>query len=284
MNRNCGLLFLALCSIGICGVARAEDAGITVAATGEATVKPNRLEIEIKSGASAELTGDAVVKYRDGLRRAKEAFEKLKIDNLQVEDRGMNVANTAAGGNNGVINLGGGAPPAAKPEVNISKSLRLVVTGVDKLSEEQLINLVAKLLDTAKDAGVAAGGDSNSSLLMRMNGMAGPTTMVRFIADDPAPARKKAAQEAFKQGREKAQQMAEMAGATLGPVISMEETSGGAGEKGMSLQERMIEMIYGGGGSAAPDDPRLTSNLLVDMPVRVSLRIRFGLQPGGANK
>ncbi len=284
MNRHRGLVFLVLCSIVIGGVARAEDAGITVAATGESTVKPNRLEIEIKSGASAELTGDAVVKYRDGLRRAKEAFDKLKIDNLQVEDRGMNVANTAAGGNNGVINLGGGAPPAAKPEVNISKSLRLVVTGVDKLSEEQLINLVAKLLDTAKDAGVAAGGgDSNSSLVMRMNGMAGPTTMVKFIADDPAPARKKAAQEAFKQGREKAQQMAEMAGATLGPVVSLEETGGG-GEKGTSLQERMIEMIYGGGGNSGPDDTRLTSNLLVDMPVRVNLRIRFGLQPGGANK
>ena len=172
---------------------------------------------------------------------------------------------------------------AAKPEVNISKSLRLVVTGVDKLSEEQLINLVAKLLDTAKDAGVAAGGDSNSSLVMRLNGVAGPTTMVKFVADDPAPARKKAAQEAFKQGREKAQQMAEMAGATLGPVISMEETLGG-GEKGASIQERMIEMIYGGGGSSGPDDTRMTSNLLVDMPLRVNLRIRFGLQPGGANK
>ena len=91
-----------MCLIGIASIANADEGGITVTATGEATVKPNRLEIEIKSGASAELTGDAVVKYRDNLRRAKEAFEKLKIENLQVEDRGMNVANTAAGGNNQV--------------------------------------------------------------------------------------------------------------------------------------------------------------------------------------
>jgi uncharacterized protein len=283
MTRSHGLLIVVVCLMGIATIARADESGITVAAVGEATVKPNRLEIELKSGASAELTGDAVVKYRDGLRRAKEAFDKLKIENLQVEDRGMNVANTAAGGNNGVINLGGGAPAAAKPEVNISKSLRLVVTGVDKLSEEQLINLVAKLLDTAKDAGVTTGGDSNNSLLMRMNGMAGPTTMVKFIADDAAAARKKATQNAFKQAQEKAQQMAEMAGSKLGPVISMEEAAGGA-EKGMSLQERMVEMIYGGSSNTAPDDPRLTSNLLVDMPVRVNLRVRFALQSGGAAK
>ena len=52
----------------------------------------------------------------------------------------------------------------------------------------------------------------------------------------------------------------------------------------MSLQERMVEMIYGNGANTAPEDPRLTSNLLVDMPVRVNLRIRFALQSGGANK
>jgi uncharacterized protein len=278
-----GLFALTVCLMGIAIVARADESGITVTATGEATVKPNRLEIEIKSGASAELTGDAVVKYRDNLRRAKEAFDKLKIENLQVEDRGMNVANTAAGGNNAVLNIGGAAPAAAKPEVNISKSLRLAVNGVDKLSEEQLINLVAKLLDTAKDAGVTPGGDTNSSLMMRMNGMAGPTTMVKFIADDAAAARKKATENAFKQAHEKAQQMAEMAGTKLGPVVSMEETGAG-GDKGMSLQERMIEMIYGNGANTAPEDPRLTSNLLVDMPVRVNLRVRFALQSGGANK
>ena len=88
--------------------------------------------------------------------------------------------------------------------------------------------MVAKLLDTAKDAGVTPGGDTNSSLMMRMNGMAGPTTMVKFIADDAVAARKKATENAFKQAHEKAQQMAEMAGTKLGPVLSMEETGAGA--------------------------------------------------------
>jgi uncharacterized protein YggE len=283
MKLSRGLILLTVCSIGISSVAKAEDPGITVTATGEATVKPNRMEIEVKASASAELTGDAVVKYRDGLRRAKEAFEKLKIENLQVEDRGMNVANGAVGAtNNNFVALNGGAPAAAKPEVNISKSLRLAVTGVDKLSEEQLIALVAKLLDTAKDAGVSPGGNSTNSLLMRMNGMAGPTTMVTFIADDTTAARKKATADAFHQAHEKAQKLAELAGVTLGPVISMEDI-GASAEKGMSMQERMVQMIYGGGDTAS-DDSRLTSSLLIEMPVRVGLRVRFALQSGGAAK
>ncbi len=69
-----------------------------------------------------------------------------------------------------------------------------------------------------------------------------------------------------------------MAGSQLGPVISMEETIGGSGKQ-ESLQERMIEMIYGGGQSNGPEDSRLTSSLLIDMPVRVNLRVRFALEP-----
>jgi uncharacterized protein len=261
------------------GISRADDTGISVSATGESTVKPNRLEIEIKAAASAELTGDAVVKYRDALKRAKDAFEKLKIDKLELEDRGMNVANSAAGGNQQFVNVvGGNQQAAAKPEVNISKSLRLSVAGIDKLSEEDLVSLVAKLLDTAKDAGVSVGNESNNSLLSRINGMSTPVAMVTFVADDPSTARQAASEKAFAQAKQKAQRLAELAGAQLGPVLSMEETSGSSGRQ-ESIQERMIEMIYGSGGGSAPADPRLTSPLLVDLPVQVNLRVRFGLEP-----
>ncbi|HZZ28825.1 MAG TPA: SIMPL domain-containing protein [Pirellulales bacterium] len=278
MKPHFCILLAGLLLFGLCKVAAADDPGISVSAVGESSIKPNRLEIEIKAAASAELTGDAVVKYRDALRRAKEAFEKLKIEKLELVDRGMNVANNAAGGNNNMINLGGGNPQAtAKPEVNISKSLRLSVSGIDKLSEEDLVSLVAKLLDTAKDAGVSVGDTTSNSLLSRINGMSTPVAMVTFVADDPAGARQTASEKAFAQAKQKAQKLAEMAGAQLGPVISMEEGMEGS-NKTESLQSRMIEMIYGGGGGA-PDDPRLTSTLLVDMPVRVNLRVRFALEP-----
>src|SRR5262249_40794909 len=138
----------------------AEEPGITVSSVGEAKIKPNRLEIEIKAGAAAELTGDAVAKYRDALKRTRESFDKLKIDKLEFVERGTNVAKSAPAANQNNFNMPGNQQAAVKPEVNISKSLRLSVTGIDKLSEEELVTLVAKLLDAAKDAGVSVGGDS----------------------------------------------------------------------------------------------------------------------------
>src|SRR5262249_20221227 len=146
---------------------------------------------------------------------------------------------------------------AGKPEVSITKSLRLSVSGIDKLTEEELVGLVAKLLDAAKDAGVAVGSEGNSSLIARMNGMSVPSQMVTFVADDPSAARKQASEDAFRQAKEKAQRLAAMAGAQLGSVLSMEETPATSGRE-ESMQERLIETIYGG-GQKAPDDPRLTS-------------------------
>ncbi|HEY2759386.1 MAG TPA: SIMPL domain-containing protein, partial [Pirellulales bacterium] len=253
-----------------------DEAGVTVWASGEATIRPNRLEIDIKAAASAELTGDAVVKYRDALKRAKDAFDKLKIEKLEIVDRGMNVANSSAGGNANNFVQPNMNQQAAKPEVNISKTLRLEVTGIDKMSEEDLAGLVAKLLDTAKDAGVVAGPDTNGALMMRM-GVSTPSTVVTYVADDPAAARKKASEDAFRQAKERAQRLADLAGARLGPVLSMEETGVTAGHE-QSMQEKVIQMVYGGGNSA-PDDSRLTSSTLMDMPVRVGLKVRFALEP-----
>ena len=277
-------LSVVLVAVGFFGVtadravaaAGADEAGVTVAATGETTVRPNRLEIEIKAAASAELTGDAVVKYRDALKRAKDAFDKLKIDKLEMIDRGMNVANSSAGGNANNFAAMNGNQPAAKPEVSISKTLRLEVTGIDKMSEEELAQLVAKLLDTAKDAGVVAGPDSNSAMMMRM-GVSVPNTVVTYVADDAAAVRTKAGEDAFRQAKERAQRLADLAGARLGPVLSMEETSATSGHE-QSMQEKVIQMIYGGGGST-PDDPQLTSSTLMEMPVRVGLKVRFALEP-----
>jgi uncharacterized protein len=266
-------LSVALTSIALA----AEEPGITVSAIGEAKVKPNRLEIEIKASAAAELTGDAVVKYRDALRRTKESFDKLKIDKLELVDRGTNVASSSPGDNqNGPVMRPGMQQSAVKPEVNITKSLRLSVTGIDKLSEEELVGLVAKLLDAAKDAGVSVGSDSNSSLVARMNGMSMPSEMVTFVADDPSAARKQASEDAFRQAKEKAQRLAAMAGSGLGGVLSMEEATGPAGSE-ESLQAKMIELIYGNGQKGS-EEPRLVSSTLVEMPVRVNLKVRFALE------
>ena len=265
------------------GASLADEVGISVMGSGEASVKPNRLEIDLKANASAELTGDAVVKYRDSVRRAKEAFEKLKIERLSIDDRGLNVASSIGGDQNGYqIAIRNGQQPATKNEVGISKALRLSITGIDKLSEEEIVTLVAKLLDTAKDAGVATGSDSRSAMAARF-GVSMPNSMVTFVADDASAAMKKASEAAFQDAKQNATRLADLAGVKLGPVLWVEDTSNGA-SKDKSMQERLVSMVYGM-GTGDLEDSRLSAPTLVEIPVKVSVRVRFAIQsPSGGSK
>src|SRR5262245_39047096 len=121
-----------------------EPAGITVSATGEARIKPTRMEIEIKASAAAELTTDAVVKYREALKHAREAFEKLKVQNLSISDEGVNVAGNGGPTVSPYLNQAQENQTTVKPEVAISKSLRLKVSRIDKMSEEEVVALTAR--------------------------------------------------------------------------------------------------------------------------------------------
>jgi uncharacterized protein len=266
--------------------------GITVTGSGEATVKPNKLEIGIKAAVSAELTADAVVKYRDALKRTKDTIEKLKIDHLQVDDRGVNVSNVGPGvqqnGNfmiatpQGVVQ--GNNANAPKQEVAISKTLRVTIQGIDKLSEEDVIALVAKLLDVAKDAGLSVNG-ANMNGATGPDGQPLPDALVQFVADDLSAARKEATDKAFQQAKEQAQHIADLAGVRLGAAAAVEELSsaGGSGDESVTegdLQTAIYNLVSG----PASGTGQIKSSSLGEMPLRVNLRVRFTLEPKGDKK
>ncbi|HTQ40354.1 MAG TPA: SIMPL domain-containing protein [Pirellulales bacterium] len=276
-TAGCGGAFAAAQELG------SPTNGITVSASGETKVKPNKLEIEVKTSVSAELTGDAVVKYRDALKRAKQAIENLKLDNLQVLDEGVNIASNAPAPNGGyqmatpvgVITQGGSTGP--KPEIALSKSLRLTISGIDKLSEEEVIALVAKLLDAVKDAGLA-------TISLNTNGETGPdgqplaSPLVIFTAEDVSAAHQKATEQAFHHAQEKAQQIAQLSGGMLGPASAVEETAALSANNDDSAAMGMLAAIYSG-GTLTGNDVSVKSSMLAELPVRVSLRVRFSLQP-----
>jgi uncharacterized protein len=260
--------------------------GITVAATGEAMVKPNKLELEVNTSVSAELTADAVVKYRDALKRTKETIDKLKIENLELSEHGVSVASTMGGTTNvsyvmqgRVITAAQSGESSLKPEVSISKSLRLSVKGIDKLSEEQVIALVAKLLDGVKDAGLGARPETNNL----SEGQPNAGAVIMFIADDLAAARKKATEQAFSRAKEKAQRIAELAGGHLGAATAVDEVPAGSGEDAAN-ETVPTPMYVPGSNSTNGDGIRLASPTLADIPVRVGLQVRFKLQPAEAAK
>lgn len=253
-------------------VVRAEERAVTVSATGEVKARPTTVEIAILASGSAELSADALVKYRTSVRRTLDAFAKLKIENLKIDQEDLTVGGPNRH-NNGVEYVvqtsPESGPEAAHIPVSISRALRLRLSGVDTLKEDQLIDTIVRLVDVAKDSGNAIAGD-------------GSQAMVSFSVDKADALRDKASQAAFAQARERAAKYAALAGARLGDVLSVEEVDSGA--SGVSM---MWEGPYGGQSPAyfsSSDSGKIMSQSLGEIPVRVSLRVRFAMLPANADE
>ena len=204
---DCGGVLRPNTALPQSGVATGD--GITVTGTGQVMVKPNKLQIEVRAAAAAELSADALVKYREAVHRAKETFGKLKIDGLQVAEQGLNVANNgvtnqnvvyASPGNAFIANNGGNAP-GVKQEMVISKSMRLSVAAIDKLQEDQLVATVAKVLDGIRDAGLTTGVDPNNPNAQAEGQPA--NAVVMFVAEISGKLAKRPLQRHFKTPKKK---------------------------------------------------------------------------------
>jgi len=277
-------IVLALSFAGIAAAAESGDGeGITVTGQGEVLAKPTHVEISLNASGSAELTGDALTKYRDSVRRTTEAFAKLNLKQLKVEPLGVAIKGSGGAGGALAAQLAaarGQAAGGAKPQTDVSRSLRLTLSGIQGMPEDELMDTLGKVLDVAKDSGAAVGsGDDSTSAIMAMMGNGGgqPSSMVTFVVDNVDELREKAYQNAFKQARDRAQRLAKLAGGNVGAVLSVQESAEQPSGEKKGIQEQMLSAIYGIGGSNGGDERRLTSQTFADVPIRVTLRVRFRL-------
>lgn len=258
-------------------IARGEESiGIVVTGTGEELAKPDQAEVPLFASGAAELTSDALVQFQDSLRRTLEAYEKLGMSNMEVRQGGVKLKNNtgmdAAGMGMVVVGPGGGgAAPAA--QIQITRDLRVVVTGIDKLEEVEVLEVLGRIMDTAKDSG--AGIETGDNSMARVFGRSGGSTAVaKFVVSDSEGARQKAYDKAFSNAQARAKKLAQLAGRKLGKVLSVEEVAPPPKEA-QSAEERVLTMVYGGSAPVADDDTRLTADAFEEIPVRVTLRIRF---------
>lgn len=242
------------------GIPAANIEGFTVTGKGFILAKPNRLEIDLEVSAASELTADAIVKYRDNKRRLQEAFTALKLENVAVEERGLMVDQKGAQMNPYYFD----GQPNRKSKVEVQLTRKLIVKGSDirKLEEETVLQLVAKLLDVAQDAGGKVGGGQNDyeayyyGRYNRSN-----NGLVRFILDDYDKLEEQAYEQAIADAEARARRLAKLSKVKLGPVTAIREVlSPGDRETGQD--------------DLAPRK-RLESARFQEIPVRVELQVRF---------
>ncbi len=195
--------------------------GFTVAGKANLSAKPNLVEIDLEVSASSELTADAIVKYRDARKRLTDAFTALKLENIAVEERGLLV--DQKGQMQNPYYFGGMQNNRTKTEVQLSRKLIVKASNLRKLDEEAVMQLIAKLLDVAQDAGAKVGGQNefNPYYYYRFQQQGG--SLVRFVLDDYDKIQEEAYEKAIADARARAERLARLSRVELGPIMAVRE-------------------------------------------------------------
>jgi uncharacterized protein YggE len=253
--------------------------GITVYGSGELRAKPNFVEISLKAAARAELTDDAIVKFKDSKQRTLDAFTALKMKNLTVHETGL----TLAPGNIQQImqQMWNGMPQqnAKKPEIEISSALHLQLSEVANVPSEELLKTIGKLLDTASDSGAEYGPSQAEMQMAYRYGRNVSGVIVKFILRDLEAIREKVYEKAVEDARTRAERLAKLHGLKLGPAIAVQEVQVSGDETGA---QQVVQPWDVATNSDTPVEPQIVSNSFNEIPFRVKLMVRFSTEPQGS--
>lgn len=209
----CGRAALLLAVAVAVGPAVGDDAGVTVTAAGEVEAPPDRVRLAVVISGEAEMAGDAVTKYETQRTRFTEAAEALAIEGLTLTGRPPSVsqqASVAANPNQRVV-VNGVVQAATGSAGGFTVSEQM---DVELPAGENLIASVSRLYDLGRDLGVTFASPASAS-------SKGGGTLLQARYDDPAAAEGEASAAAMDQARAKAAKLAELAGRTLGEVLSV---------------------------------------------------------------
>jgi uncharacterized protein YggE len=135
------------------------------------------------------------------------------------------------------------------------------------------MNTILKVVDTARDSGlvIGAGNPQNYYQMQMMMQTGQGSGLATFKIPDPSALRAEAYKKAMDDARAKAQRLAELAGAKLGRIVSVQE--------GSAPPQQMAQMIYYGiMQQQSPADPELSSGVFGEIPLNVTLTVQFALE------
>jgi uncharacterized protein YggE len=254
--------------------------GVSVTASGEVRAKPNAVEIDVTVAEGDARAGDALGKYAEAKKRLLEACGNLKLATLAVEERAIEV--TAEPGQPagvfgpvavpvpafGPVIAPAFAAPANVPEIRVARTIRLTLRGIRDKPEAEVLETIGTILDAVRDAGGTVGPSGPYTPYV---GDSSFKSVCRFVLEDAAELRKKAAEAALAQARTDA---GALAGGRVGPLVAV--SAGGA--TGPAVQRVVPNDTFARSGDEGDDSPqRLTSPRFTEIPVRVGIQATFRL-------
>jgi hypothetical protein len=198
------------------------------------------------------------------------------MNNVAVEERALAVEQKGQVFNPYMMDT----PPVRRGKVDVQLTRKLVVTcsNIRDMDEEALLQLVARLLDVAQDAGAKVGSQGESNPYSWRFGGSNNSGLVRFILDDFDPLLEKAYQEAVADARTKAGRLAKLSGVELGTIAGIRELT----IPGEKPQQPPSISFYGSNAPAEDEEVpgrRLETGKFQPIPIKVELQVRFNTLP-----
>ena len=237
----------------------AEDAGITVTGTGTVKGRPTVVQIDGTVSGEAELAADANVKFRDSKKKAVAAVDNLKNPDLTLEFEGSGI-HEATDPQQQMRMQQGQATDAGKPKVSVSEHIKLTLKNVDQIPPDKVLETVLKLLDSSRDAGLQIGSSATLTMWQMQQGQQSNDSLVTFKIPDTTQMQAEAYKLAVTDARARAEQLAKLAGCTLGAVTSVQDDS--------------TPTVN---GTEIPVTKEATSGAMADIPVTAKIVVHFQL-------
>lgn len=255
------------------------EPSVSVSGSDEVSVMPTAVEILLTTSGTAELTGDAVTKFRASVKQVVDACQSLGIKELKVEPQGFLLGTQAEGGN--AFQAMAAQKANAKSQMYLGSKVKVVLSDIKGMPEEALIDTISKILDTAKDAGAAFETNAGANMVSAMFNSGGVNPAVTFVVEDAESARQEARRLAFQKAKAAATELATLAGKKLDGVISVTQGAEVApASSPAELQMQVVSAIYGGGNRDQKGNSknRITSDRYGPVPVSATLSVVFGLK------
>jgi uncharacterized protein YggE len=255
--------------------AAAENQGITVMGLGSVEAKPSVVELTGIVIGQGQLAGDAVTKFHGNRRRAETAFKNLKIPGLEVVEEGLSLYSSLNASQMQAMMRGMAVNNTDSQELSVSETLKLRVTGIDKLSSQELLEMIVRIVDSGKDAGVIIGNDTSPSVPGTYNPSKARNTMATFKVTDVEKLKEAAYEQAVKDARSQAEKLAKLTGVKLGKVISVDGV-GDSQKNTAAIYNQIISQYMSATGVNQTEEQ--ASTLLKAIPIAVAVRVTYSIE------
>jgi uncharacterized protein YggE len=263
------VMSIVLSGFGSIALAAETNRGIAVAGSGESKGKPSIVELSGVVTGEAELASDAITKYRDNRQRAVEAMDNLKIEGLKVAGSGVSISSALSPQAMQQMMNGMGAAGTGNARLQVSEPLKITITGVDKMSTEDLLATLVRIVDAGKDAGIAIGPQMDMQQYYYSGRMQQQQGLATFRMADVKELRAQAYTAAIKDAREQAERLANLSGVKLGRVTSVREGP---------VQQNTTNVMYYYGQPSKDDTDQYTTTKLEDITVKIVLQVEFAIE------